>query len=404
MLRVVIISPLPPQKTGESPYTAKLIEKLVELADVEIVAIAGPEADPLPNKEGRVQTYPIWEGRNLLYPFRLLRRIRKLKPHIVHVQFGPHGEVYGGLFGERMLILLLLLRLCGIKTTVTSHSTWMKNQVENRVRTYQKLGFFAPLAKGFFSIYMKLLDWGTDTIQLSTVKLSSALRRRFLEEYNISCRKVLEIPHPCREIEDRLDGSIARKQLGLDGRKILLVFGFIKRGKGLEQAVEAVKHLKEDYPEVILLIAGSALEDDDKKYLKEIRKLVEDSILKENVRIDAHYIPEDEIPTYYSAASAILVPYTESIGASGPIHNFAGYGTPIIASDVGLHNRESLGGEVIVYKPDNPKDLSEKIEMLLRDQKLVQKISKSQIAYTKKQSWIEGAKQTLENYRTTLKL
>jgi len=131
MVRVAVISTLPPQKTGESPYTARLIDSLVATGEVQVLAITGKEADVIESPDGKIQTLRIWNGRSLRYPFTLLKQIRKLQPDVVHVQFGPYGKVYGGFFGEVMLLLLILLRLVGIRTTVTLHSTWMPQQVNS---------------------------------------------------------------------------------------------------------------------------------------------------------------------------------------------------------------------------------------------------------------------------------
>ncbi len=65
-----------------------------------------------------------------------------------------------------------------------------------------------------------------------------------------------------------------------------------------------------------------------------------------HARFDAKFIPEEMVPVYFSAALAILISYTESVGASGPIHSYAGYGVPIVAADVGYHLRESMGGHI----------------------------------------------------------
>ena len=57
MFKVVMISPLPPESTGESPYTAALIDKLAANGNVRIYAITGPDANELPNYSvGKLET------------------------------------------------------------------------------------------------------------------------------------------------------------------------------------------------------------------------------------------------------------------------------------------------------------------------------------------------------------
>ena len=143
MLRIAMVSPLPPQRTGESLYTANLITELVRTGKIQVTALTGRDAEAIATETGLVEVLNVWKSRNFLYPFALVKHLKRVRPHIVHVQFGPHGEVYGGLFGEPMLLFLILCRLFGFRTTVTLHSTWIANQVIERARTYQFLGRFS---------------------------------------------------------------------------------------------------------------------------------------------------------------------------------------------------------------------------------------------------------------------
>jgi len=394
-----MISPLPPEKHGESLYTTKLIEHLIHYKQLKILAIGGVESKPLPMNPDRVTTQSIWKQRDLLYPVKLLKFIRESRPHLVHVQFGPYGGLFGGFFGEPMLLLLLLLRISGIPTTITLHSTWMPEQVNDRISTYNQLSKISFLGSIFFRIYNKILDWGTTSVQLSTVKIGSLLRTKFLEEYGYNPQKVQEIPHPFSSIEGEKDASLAKEELSVQGRKIVLLFGFIRPGKGIEIAIEAINRVRTSKPEVLLLVAGRPLDSRGVIYLKQLKSQVEGLGLENHVRFDSKHIPESSVPYYFSAASILLVPYTESVGASGPIHNFAGYGVPIIAADVGYHMKETLEGLLTLFKNGNPKDLAEKIIGLLADEVLCENIGTKQRAFAEGKSWDRAAKLTLQYYK-----
>ncbi|MHA1771481.1 MAG: glycosyltransferase [Candidatus Thorarchaeota archaeon] len=400
MIDVAMMSPLPPQKTGESEYSASLIAELA-LRQVHVLAIAGPEAHQL--AYNGAETFPIWNGRQLTYPLRIASFLRRHRPHILHVQFGPDGAVYGGLWGEVMLILLIIARLMGIKTTVTLHSTWMPEQVTQRVRTYPRLRRFAIFGAALFRLYMRLLDWGTHTIQLSTVKIGSTLRKRFLDAYGISEEKVLEIPHPCKRIDRRIEPADARKQLRLERRDPLLIFGFIRRGKGIDIALRAMTQIVQRHPSSLLLVAGSPLGEDGAAYLREVQCLTQELGLDKAVRFDTEFIPSERVPLYFAASRIILLPYDESVGASGPAHNYAGYGVPIVAADVGLHMREALGGNIVLFKNRDSADLAIKVSDLLGDPERCLKIGTALRAYSLGEGWPVAAERTLKNYRVTLR-
>jgi glycosyltransferase involved in cell wall biosynthesis len=367
-----------------------------------MVAIAGEDAAVMNSPDSKIVTLPIWSGRSLLYPLRLLKHITKRKCHLTHVQFGPYGRVYGGFFGEVMILLLILLRFVGVKTTITLHSTWMPRQVEERVKQYRILGRLSVLAAPFFRLFMKLLDWGTNTIQLSTAREDSSLRKAFLREYRFNPNKVLEIPHPCMTLDERSDRQSAARGIGLEGKAIVLMFGFIRSGKGFETALKAVAQMRAQFPDVVLLIAGRPQGFRRGEYLEELKILANDLELKDNVRFDTRFIPEEEISTYFSASTLLLIPYTESVGASGPIYNYAGYGVPIVASDAGFHNKESLGGNLYLFKAGNSDSLSAKLKEVLEHPSALNEISRKQIQYARKENWKMAAKRTLHNYRKTI--
>ena len=404
MLRVAMVSPLPPQRTGESLYTAKLITELVRTGNIQVTALTGKEAEAIVPETGVVEVLNVWQGRNPLYPFALVKHLKRVRPHIVHVQFGPHGEVYGGLFGEPMLLFLILCRLFGFRTTVTLHSTWMADQVVERAETFRFLGRFSFLARAAFRAYMRLLEWGTDVLQLSTVKTNSLLRKAFLRDFGYRPEKVVEIPHPCRLPTKQLDHRSASGMLGLPNRRIVLMFGFIRRGKGIDVAIDSMQQIRDSLPETIMLIAGTPLDSAGMIYLQELREQTTQLSLDDHVRFDTEFIPEERVPVYFSAASAILFPYTESVGACGPIHNYAGYGIPIVAADVGYHMRESIGGNVLLFKSGDSKSLAKRLEEILSDDILATRLSQSQVAYAQKETWRRAASRTVEYYKRALKI
>ncbi len=399
-----MVSPLPPQRTGESLYTAKLITELVRTGKSQVTALTGKNAKAIVTEIGFVETLNVWDGRSPWYPFTLMKHLKRVRPHIVHVQFGPHGEVYGGLFGEPMLLFLILCRLFGFRTTVTLHSTWMADQVVERAGTFRFLSRFLFFAKAAFRAYMRLLDWGTDVLQLSTVKTNSLLRKAFLRDFGYRPEKVVEIPHPCRLPTKQLDCNSASEMLGLTDRRIVLMFGFIRRGKGIDVAIGAMQRIRDSSPNAIMLIAGTPQDKEGMIYLQELREQTTRLSLDDHVRFDTEFIPEERVPVYFSAASAILFPYTESVGASGPIHNYAGYGIPIVAADVGYHMRESIGGNVLLFKAGDSKSLAKRLENILSDDNLATRLGQSQVSYAQRETWRRAANRTVEYYERVLKI
>jgi glycosyltransferase involved in cell wall biosynthesis len=251
---------------------------------------------------------------------------------------------------------------------------------------------------------MRLLSWGTDVIQLSTVKVGSALRDRFLQEYQINPNKVVETPHPCSQVDTTVSVRDASKKLGFANREVILIFGFIRPEKGIEVALNAMNIVKESVPSALLLIAGKPQDEEGKKYLLQLKEISRNLNLRNNVRFDSEFISDEQLPDYFGASAVVLVPYTESVGASGPIHNYAGYGVPILASDVGYHMKESLNHSVVTFRTEDHEDLAEKLVHLLTNEGLRQELGKKIADYSKKETWSTAAKRTIKYYKKTINL
>jgi glycosyltransferase involved in cell wall biosynthesis len=129
------------------------------------------------------------------------------------------------------------------------------------------------------------------------------------------------LPAPCmRE---------AKAALGLEGRRVLTIFGFLARRKGYDVALEALARLPED---VALLAAGSVHGADHTAPDEELRALAERMGVGSRFRITG-YLSEAEIPIVLGATDLFLAPFREMTGSASLALGQA-YGCPILASDL----------------------------------------------------------------------
>lgn len=140
--------------------------------------------------------------------------------------------------------------------------------------------------------------------------------------------KVILLPHPLYDhFGAPLPMAEARKQLGIaDDRKVSLFFGFIRDYKGLDLLIDAMAKLPADH---VLIIAGEPY-GDMSKYHEAIAR----HGLKDRVVDHIRYIADQEVPVFFSAADAVVLPY-KSATQSGITAIAYHFGTPVIATDVG---------------------------------------------------------------------
>lgn len=119
----------------------------------------------------------------------------------------------------------------------------------------------------------------------------------------------------------------AREKLNIPlNKKVILFFGFIRDYKGLDLLIESMKNLNDEY---LLLIAGEVY-GDFKKYDELIDKLD----LRKRINLQIRYIPETEIPVFFSASDVCVLPYRTAT-QSGIVGIAYHFDLPVIVTNVG---------------------------------------------------------------------
>ncbi|MEO5995797.1 MAG: glycosyltransferase [Chitinophagaceae bacterium] len=138
----------------------------------------------------------------------------------------------------------------------------------------------------------------------------------------------------------------AREKLGIvKSDKLLLFFGFIRRYKGLDILLEAIKiitSLPHPIPGLKLLIAGEFYEE-EKVYQDKIDRLG----IRSSLILKTAYIPEAEVKNYFCAADVVIQPY-RAASQSGVTPLAYHFEKPMIVTNVGgladyvLHEKAGL--------------------------------------------------------------
>jgi len=127
----------------------------------------------------------------------------------------------------------------------------------------------------------------------------------------------------------KIDPAEAKSRLGIPPeRKVALFFGIVRPYKGLRLLVEAAGMLKRRGNPVHLLIAGEFWED-----AEEYRKLIRAEGIEGWVTIDNRYIPNEEVPLFFSAADVFVAPYVDGT-QSAAVKLAMGFGVGVVASEI----------------------------------------------------------------------
>jgi len=138
-------------------------------------------------------------------------------------------------------------------------------------------------------------------------------------------------PHPTYDVfasDETPVPAEAKERLGLSGRKVLLFFGFVRKYKGLDVLLEAVRQLPAD--EGYHLVIVGEFYDDPEKY----RAALDALKAQGQLTLVDRYVPNEEVGVYFSAADLVMVPYL-SATQSGVIQIAYGFLKPVVATTVG---------------------------------------------------------------------
>jgi D-inositol-3-phosphate glycosyltransferase len=140
---------------------------------------------------------------------------------------------------------------------------------------------------------------------------------------------VILTSHPIYDMfaGNRLEPQAARATLGLPRTGIvLLFFGIVRQYKGLSVLLQAMGQPELSSLQPTLLVAGEFWEEKS-RYLKQAQALG----LSGQLRIEDRYIPDEEVPLFFSAADMLVAPYTGGT-QSGAVKMAMGFGLPAVVS------------------------------------------------------------------------
>lgn len=192
--------------------------------------------------------------------------------------------------------------------------------------------------------------------------------RYFITQSKMDARDLLSVkhdavyrvtPHPTYGMfcKQGMSMSKAREQLKIDqGQRVLLFFGFVRKYKGLQYLLEAMKLLKERDFKVQLWVVGDFGEDKD-EYVEQIRRFK----IEDQVQMVEGYVPDDEVEKYFAASDLVVLPYL-SATQSGIVQIAFGFEKPVLVTEVGgLPDVVTNGKTGYVVEPRSAEMIAEAI-------------------------------------------
>jgi glycosyltransferase involved in cell wall biosynthesis len=190
-----------------------------------------------------------------------------------------------------------------------------------------------------------------------------------------SPEKIVEIPNGVDIIKfnPSNDGSIIRKRLNIENKKIILFVGALDRPhyfKGVDVLLESYKIIINSNCHLIIVGDG----DLKQNYIEKAEKLGVNSQITFAGRVSV-----DDLPLYYAASDVTVLPSTTMGEAFGLVLVEAlATGKPVIASNLpGVRSVVDDGENGFLVIPRSSEDLAFKIKKILGDDKMCFKFGKA---------------------------
>jgi glycosyltransferase involved in cell wall biosynthesis len=305
--KVAFIGDYPPRKCGIATFTHDLRQSVAaHLPDAEclVVAVTDRKGDYLYPSEVRFEI----NEQNLDDYRRAAQflRFHNVEAICVQHEFGVYGGAEGG-------HLLTFLREAGLPVVTTCH-TILTEPNPNQRRVFDAL---MNLSQHVVTMSQK----GVDILR---------------ETYHVPPAKIAMIPHGIPDMPF-VDPTFYKDQFGVDGKKVLLTFGLLSPGKGLEYAIEAMPEIIAEHPDAVYIILGAThpnlVRQEGESYRHRLQQLTRDLGVEKNVLFFNRFVELEELKEFISACDIYVTPYLNPMQiTSGTLAYTYGSGKAVVST------------------------------------------------------------------------
>ncbi len=220
--------------------------------------------------------------------------------------------------------------------------------------------------------------------------------------YKVDEEKIVLIQHGIPDVP-LVESSNYKSKLGLSEKNVLLTFGLLSPGKGIETMIDALPEIVKSHPDVMYMVVGAthpnikAEQGEDYRiglHLRAKKLGVEDHVVFHD-----HFVLDEDLLEFIGAADIYITPYlNEAQIISGTLAYALGMGKAVISTPY-WHAQELLAddrGRLFPFH-DHVKLASEVIDLLNHPDKL-HAIQHKAYEYGRQMIWTNVANRYIETF------
>lgn len=360
-----------PRQCGIATFTTDLTESLAAAAPQVntwvVVMNDTPEGYPYP---GRVR-FEINESQPSEYRLAAdFLNMNQIDVVCVQHEYG----IFGGQAGGYILELLRDLRM----PVVTTLHTVLKDPTPEQREVAVELAALS------------------DRIVVMSERASEFLRR--LE--GVSARKIAMIPHGIPDIPF-VDPNYYKDQFGVAGRKVILSFGLLSPGKGVENVIDALPAVVARHPDVVYIVLGAThphvRKASGEEYRLSLQLRAKELGVGEHVVFHNRFVEVEELCEFLGAADMYVTTYlSEAQIVSGTLAYALGAGKAVVSTPYWYAQELLDEGRGRLVPFGDAGAVAREISELFDDQTKLHVMRKKAYDYSRRMVWPKVAERYLD--------
>jgi len=369
--RIAVIGNYLPRRCGIATFTTDLCEAMAaEAPGAGVSAVAMNDVPEGYHYPARVR---FEVGQNTLRDYELAADFLNMN-HFDLICVQHEYGIFGGDFGSHLLVLLRELRM----PIITTLHTILKDPDDEQRVVLKELG--------------RLSD--------RLVVMSDTAAGFLKEIYNVPESKIAFIHHGIPDVPF-VDPNYYKDLLAVEGRRVILSFGLLSPGKGIEYMIRALPEVVKKYPDVVYIVLGAThphiSRTSGREYRVGLQRQVVDLELQDNVIFRNRFVELKELCEFLGGADVYVTPYiNETQIVSGTLAYALGSGKAVISTPY-WYAKDMLAkdrGRLVGFR--NPEELAAQCIDLFDNEVKRHAMRKRAYTYCREMVWKEVARRYLE--------
>ncbi len=286
---------------------------------------------------------------------------------------------YGIFGGKRGSFIIELLRDLKMPVVTTLHTILKDPSPQDR------------------NILMQLAEFSERLVVMSERSVE------FLRDiYQVPEEKIVLIHHGIPDVPF-VKADDYKDKFGVSGKKIILTFGLLSPGKGIEVVIDALPAVVKAHPQVIYMVVGAThphlKAEQGEEYRNSLHIRAKELGVSDHIVFHDHFVPDEDLLEFIGAADIYVTPYlNEAQIISGTLAYALGMGKAVVSTPY-WHAQELLAddrGRLVPFR--DPAALAREVIDLLDHPSECRAIQERAYQYGRKMVWSDVGRRYLDTF------